>query len=95
MSGDTEFETRRKIFDEIKKFNRTEQEELYRILKRNSEEISENRNGMFFDLMSLKEETIQSILKWIEFCLKNHTALESREKELSDLASANPGLSIG
>jgi dsDNA-specific endonuclease/ATPase MutS2 len=87
MSDD--FDNRRKIFDEVRQFNRTEQEELYRILRRCNEEISENRNGIFFDLNSLKQETIRIIESWIEFCTKNRSTLESREKEMYALLNDN------
>ncbi len=53
---DTEYDLRKKMYEEIKTFNRTELEELYKLLRRNSEEISENRNGMFFDLLSIKSD---------------------------------------
>ena len=54
MNKDTDFETRKSIFEEIKRFNRTELEELYKVLRRAGEEVSENRNGMLFDLLSVK-----------------------------------------
>ena len=83
--GDTEFEKRKQIMEDVRSFNRAEQEELYRILRRCSEELSENRNGIFFDLMSLKQETVDKIKEWIAFCKNNRTSFESREKELSSL----------
>ena len=83
---DMEFENRKKIFEEIKNFTRTEQEELYRILRRCNEEMSENRNGIFFDMMILKESTIEKIQEWIIFCLKNRASFETREKEMITLA---------
>lgn len=89
MSHDLEFEQRKKMFDQIKNFNRTEQEELYRILRRSSEEMSENRNGIFFDLMAVKQTTVDKIQEWIEFCDKNRSTFESREKEMNDLLSEN------
>jgi hypothetical protein len=85
LAKDTEFESRKKILEEIKQFNRAEQEELYRILRRCNEETSENRNGLFFDLMSLKQETVDKIREWITFCVKNRKNFETREKELSEL----------
>jgi hypothetical protein len=91
MSKDLEFDTRKKIFEEVKKFTRAEQEELYRILRRNGEEMSENRNGIFFDLMSLKEDTIVNIQEWITFCNKNRESFEVREKVMTDLLEENPG----
>jgi hypothetical protein len=93
MGLNDDFDIRKQLFEEVKKFNRTEQEELFRILKRADEEMSENRNGIFFDLMSLKVETITKIQDWIKFCAENRSSFEIREKELSDLAGANPGLS--
>jgi hypothetical protein len=89
-SGD--FESRKKLFEEIKQFNRTEQEELYRILKKNGEEVSENRNGIFFDLMSLKPETVANVQEWVEFCRKNNSEFKSREDELNELTKQNPGI---
>lgn len=89
-SGD--FELRKKLFEEIKQFNRTEQEELYRILKKNGEEVSENRNGIFFDLMSLKPETVVNVQEWVEFCRKNNSEFKSREDELIEITKQNPGI---
>ena len=85
ITKDLDFEARKRIFDEIKQFNRAEQEELYRILRLCNEELSENRNGIFFDLLSLKQLTIEKIQKHIEFCVKNRLTFENREKEMSDL----------
>jgi len=51
--------------------------------------MSENRNGIFFDLMSLKESTIDTIQKWISFCGKNSLDFQSREKEMSELLTEN------
>lgn len=82
---DADYEARKKLYEEIKKFNRTEQEELYRILKRSDEDISENRNGLFFDLAGIKSETIEKITEWIQFCSQNRMTFESREKELQDM----------
>lgn len=80
-----DFETKRKIHEEIKKFNRTEQEELFRILKRCSEEVSENRNGIFFDLLLLKDDTILKIQEWIQFCSQNNESFTQRETAMSNL----------
>ena len=88
MSSDTDFDLRKKIFDEIKKFSRTEQEELFRILKKNSEEVSENRNGIFFDLLSLKTDTIEKIQEWLKFCSENRQAFEERERTITELSKA-------
>lgn len=79
---DTDFEIRKRIFEEVKRFNRSQQEELYRILKRNQEEVSENRNGIFFDLMSLKTETIHDITEWLKFCTTRESYLTEVETKM-------------
>ncbi len=83
---------RKRIFEDIKKFSRSEQEELYRILKRNEEDISENKNGMFFDLINLKGETIRDIQSYIQFTTKNRQELAKREQEMVQLQTENPGI---
>ncbi len=91
MSSD-DFETRKRVFEELKRFNRTELEELYKVLRRCSEEISENSNGIFFDLLSLKEDTITKIEELIVFCKENRANFDVREKEITELANSS-GLS--
>jgi hypothetical protein len=87
MSSNTDFEKRKKMLEELKKFTRAEQEELYVILRKNGEEVSENRNGMFFDLLNLNEITIEKINKLIIFCNENRNSFESREKTLLNLTA--------
>lgn len=87
MSSDREFEERKKVLEELKKFNRTEQETLYKILKEKNENMSENKNGIFFDLMNLKDESIEEIKKLVEFSKKNRTVFETREKEMNNLTA--------
>jgi hypothetical protein len=89
--SDAEYEKRKRIFETIKGFTRTEQEEVYRILKRNTEEVSSNRNGMFFDLVMLKQKTIDEIVEWIEFCSKNSKLFQERDVELEKLKETNDG----
>lgn len=88
MNKDSDFETRKKIFEEIKRFNRTELEELYKVLRRCSEEVSENRNGMFFDLLSLRDTTIEKIQELIKFCIENRASFDERENVMTKLISA-------
>ena len=80
-----DFETRKRVFEEVKRFNRTELEELYKVLRRCSEEISENSNGIFFDLLSLKEDTVTKIEELIVFCKENRVSFDVREKEITEL----------
>jgi hypothetical protein len=88
----SEFENKKRLYEAIKNFNRTEQEELFRIIKKQGEEFSENRNGIFFDLMIFKPDTITKIKELVDFCNKNNSEFKSREDELDQLAQKNPGI---
>jgi hypothetical protein len=96
MSGtiaeSVDFEKRKMLFEEIKKLSRLEMEELYKIIKKQKEDISENRNGMFFDLLCVKEDTFDKIKDWITFCLRNRESFEQREQEIRELQHENPGI---
>jgi hypothetical protein len=85
MNAGADYDTRKQIYEEIKKMNRTEQEELFRILKKCNEEVSENKNGIFFDLMNLQQDTIKQIQEWLSFCNKNKVQFEIREKAIQEL----------
>lgn len=89
--SDTEYEKRKKMLETIKAFSRPEQEEVYRILRRNSEEISENRNGMFFDLGNLNVSTIQDLQAYIAFCQTNREIFEARNAELEAMKRDGEG----
>lgn len=80
-----DYDTRKKIYEEIKTMARTEQEELFRILKKCDEKVSENKNGIFFDVMNLQDTTIQQIQEWISFCNRNKAQFEQREKQILEL----------
>jgi hypothetical protein len=92
FTKDVEFERRKKIFDSLKRMNRPEQEELYRILRRQGEELSENRSGIFFDVMHLRDDTVAKIEEWITFCSQNRTSFEDREKQMTELEKENHGI---
>jgi hypothetical protein len=60
--------------------SRPELEELYRILRREGGEFSENSNGIFFDVTSLPAQIFEALWKFIEFCKSNTKNLEERSK---------------
>jgi hypothetical protein len=76
-----EYEQRKSFLEDLKLLNKVEKEEVYRILKKNFASVSENSNGIFFDVSSLERETFQQILTFMEFCKKNRQEFESREQE--------------
>ena len=77
-----DYELRKEFCKEITSLSRPELEELYRILRREGGEFSENSNGIFFDVAALPASVFQSLWKFIEFCKSNARDLEERNKQL-------------
>lgn len=76
-----EYEQRKTFLEDLKILNKVEKEELYRILKKNFVPLSENSNGIFFDVSRLDKETFTQLVSFMEFCKKNRQEFESREQE--------------
>lgn len=76
-----EYEQRKTFLEDLKILNRVEKEELYRILKKNFVSLSENSNGIFFDVSRLDKEIFTQLVSFMEFCKKNRQEFESREQE--------------
>jgi hypothetical protein len=69
MNDDT-YNERKKIYDIIK--NNTidfEYEELFRIIHKGNEKYDENKNGIFFNLLNISDETFFKINEYIKFCI--------------------------
>ena len=80
-----EYEQRKKVWETIKSLVKSEQEELFRILRRGEAEFSENSNGVFFDVTKLKPSIFEEILKFINFCESNRQNFERRDQEMAAL----------
>ena len=75
------YDKRKDLLDIIKVLTKTEQEEIFRILKRTNSYYTENSNGIFFDVSKLSEQTLEQMLQFIEFCNKNRKDFQHREEE--------------
>ena len=79
------YEQRKEFCKEIKTLARPELEELYRILRREGGEYSENSNGIFFDVASLPAPVFDALWKFLDFCKSNAKDLEERSKQLVNM----------
>ena len=75
-----DYDRRKEFCKDIGLLSRPELEELYRILRREGGEFSENSNGIFFDVSSLPSNIFEALWKFIEFCKSNAMNLEERSK---------------
>lgn len=73
----TNAEIKKKI-DELSEHELTE---IFRIIKKNNEKYSTNKNGIFVNLSSLRKNTIQEINNFILFCDNNNRIFDEEEME--------------
>ena len=79
-----EYEERKKCLDELKKLVKSEQEQIFLILKKHKVEYSENSNGIFFDLSRVVQEAFEEIQKFLTFCQANRTEFEARDRQMEN-----------
>jgi hypothetical protein len=80
------YEQRKLFFENLKVLVKSEYEEIFRILKKNHEEYTENSNGIFFDVNAVSQITFDQFQEYMNFCLENRKAEEGRTKQLASLS---------
>ena len=85
-----EYEDRKRCLEELKKLVKSEQEQIFLVLKRFHIEYSENSNGVFFDLSRISKEAFEEIKKFLTFCQNNRQEFEVRDRDME-----NSRLNIG
>jgi hypothetical protein len=76
-----EYEERKQFLEDIKRLVKSEQEALFRILKAEKADYTENSNGIFFDVSKLSTPLFQKLKEYMEFCSKNRDDFSQREEE--------------
>ena len=79
------YEDKKQMLEDIKLFSKEEHIELFRIIKRDSIDYSENSNGIFFDVNTVGEPCFAALQEYMNFCLENRRIEEGRAKELASL----------
>jgi len=77
-----EYEDRKKMLDELKRLVKSEQEQIFAILKKHKMEFSENTNGVFFDMSRVSKIAFDDMKAFITFCQANRTEFEARDRAL-------------
>jgi len=70
-----------KLKKDISELHYNEHCEIYNIIRKDTDKISENKNGVFINLKYLNDETIDKIQEFISFCQKNKSLLKKKQKE--------------
>jgi hypothetical protein len=77
-----EYEERKHVLQEMKRLVKSEQEQIFLILKRYKIEYSENSNGVFFDMSRVPKEPFQEIEKFLIFCQTTRKDFEDRDRQM-------------
>ena len=85
MSDD--YDRRKEFLKELETLSRAEMEEVYRILRREGGDYSENSNGIFFDVTALPAPVFEALWKFLQFCKSNAKDLELRNTVISTMSS--------
>ena len=85
-----EYEERKRMLDEFKKLVKSEQEQIFSILKKHKIEYSENTNGVFFDMSRVSKVAFDDMKSFILFCQANRNEFELRDRQ--DLYKNYPNL---
>ncbi len=79
-----EYDERKLFLEDLKKLVMSEQEEIFRILKKNNCEYSENSNGVFFDVSKVPSTIFAKMKEYLSFCQANRKNFEIRDREMED-----------
>jgi hypothetical protein len=82
-----DYDRRKELCKNIDLLSTSEKEELYRILRREVGEFSENSNGIFFDVAALPASVFEALWKFLQFCKSNAKDLDERNKLIGTMAN--------
>lgn len=68
-----------KLIKKIDLLEYNEKCEIYNIIKKDTDKISENNNGVFINLKYLKDDTIKKIYDFVDYCNKNKETMKNDE----------------
>ena len=81
----SEYDQRKLFLEDLKTLTKDEYEEIFRILRRNHVEYSENSNGVFFDLVSINHTTFELLQNFMQLSKTQRTNEKLRTNEMNIL----------
>lgn len=79
---DEEYLSRKKCLEELKTLVKSEQAQIFRILKKYKMDYTENSSGILFDLLKLSKEAFEEIESFLSFCRDNRSDFEIRDRDM-------------
>ena len=79
------YERRKQFLDDTKTLEKEEYHEIFRILKKNEVEYSENSNGIFFDINTVSDEIFEKLIAFMELCKTQRSDEKKRNAEMETI----------
>jgi hypothetical protein len=76
-----EYELRRKFLEDLKILSKTEHENMFKILKEDVNDFSENSNGIFFDVSKIGNTVFVKLQAYMDFCMQVRKEQASRDED--------------
>ena len=67
--------------ENIQNLSKFHQLEVFRILKKNNVEYTENRNGIFVNMNKLKKSSISLLKEYLNYVFKQQSQIENMERK--------------
>jgi hypothetical protein len=84
-----EYEERKRFLEFLPRLSKPQYEQMFRILKANGGEYTENSNGIFFDIAKLNDKCFEEMNIFMKYCVLQKEEEEARIKELESLRSTS------
>ncbi len=89
-----DYEERKRFLDFLPRLSKPQYEQMFRILKVNGGEFTENSNGIFFDIAKLNDKCFEEMNAFMKYCILQKEEEEARIKELETLRSTSDSLKV-
>lgn len=86
----SEYEQRKQLLEDLKMLDKSEYEEVYRLIHRDGVEYTENSNGVFFDLTLITTEIFTKLAQFMELCKAQRKNEAARVQELNTFRQEAP-----
>ena len=81
---------RKQLRDKINKLSQTEHDEIFKMLKRDTQmNFTQNKNGVFFDISLLEDDIVTKVEQFVDFCTNNKIELDEYDKQINECKMNN------
>jgi hypothetical protein len=84
-----DYEERKRFLEFLPRLSKPQYEQMFRILKANGGEYTENSNGIFFDIAKLNDKCFEEMNSFMKYCVLQKEEEDARMKELESLRSTS------